>query len=222
MPADVLSQYHYDKRIGQYRSDKTGKFVGRKTIVGLMRDQVGGAEDRFGALTTAYYEGKLSAATWIEAMQTEQRRLTLQNAALGAGGWDRLTQAQYGRAGADLRQIYAKISGTARDIADGKITLAQALARANEYVGSAKAHFWEADRESLQASDTSVVILERRVLHGDESCKDCVEYYDKGWQYMGQLPVPCQDSVCGGHCKCTLERTEVPANEVDQWLGTKK
>ena len=61
---------------------------------------------------------------------------------LGSGGWDRISQAGYGRAGADLRQLYAKISGTAADMVDGKISMAQAQARANEYAGHARSHFY--------------------------------------------------------------------------------
>lgn len=221
--ADVLPSYRFDKRTGQYHSDATGRFVGRKTIISLMKSHVDAAAGRFAELTTAFYEGRLEAAAWIEQVRGEQRRLTLQSAALGFGGWDRLTSVQFGRAGSDLRDQYAKIAGTAQDIADGKITLAQALARVNEYVGAAKAHFWQAERETVQRSHSGVIVIERRTLGaGGKSCKDCLEFYEQGWQPMGVLPPPCTDSVCRGNCQCQLVRKEIAATDIGEWIGSKR
>lgn len=187
-----------------------------------MESHVNGASARYTELTTAFYEGNMSAAAWIEQMRTEQRRLTLQNSAIGGGGWDRLTSKQFGRAGGDLRGQYAKIAGTAQDITEGKITLAQALARANEYAGAARSHFWQAERETVVRSDSSMVIVERRVLGSSEHCPDCIELYNKGFQLIGSLPPPGTDTRCRGNCHCRFVRKEVPASQVGEWLGTKR
>lgn len=166
---DILPSYHFDTRTSRYHSSETGRFVGRRTIVSLLESRVDGAAARYVELTTAFYEGRLSPAAWVEQMQTEQRRLTLQNEALGRGGWDRLGAKQYGRAGRDLRDQYAKIAGTARDIVGGKITLAQALARVNEYAGAARVHFWQAERETVQRSSSNMIVIWRRFLEAGAS-----------------------------------------------------
>lgn len=222
MPTDILPSYRFDTRTGQYHSSASGKFVSRRAITSLMESHVNGASARYTELTTAFYEGDMSAAAWIEQMRTEQRRLTLQNEALGMGGFDRLTSKQFGRAGGDLRSQYAKIAGTAQDIAEGKITLAQALARANEYAGAARSHFWQAERETVQRSDSGMIVIERRVLGVGQHCKDCVELYERGFQLIGSLPAPGTDSRCGGNCKCRFVRKEVPAIDVGEWLGSKR
>ena len=69
------------------------------------------------ALTTSVMEGRISPTVWQEEMRTELKRQVLSQTAMGSGGWDRISQAGYGRSGADLRQLYVKLSGTARDIA---------------------------------------------------------------------------------------------------------
>ena len=57
------------------------------------------------------------------------KREYLQNAALGAGGWDRLTQADYGRIGGKLRAEYARLANMAEQVAAGEVTAAQAINR---------------------------------------------------------------------------------------------
>jgi hypothetical protein len=217
-----LPGYSWEGDVGRYRSGATGRFVARRDILGLLESQSNATEARLGDLTNAVMEGRISPAVWQEEMRTELKRQVLQQTALGSGGWDQVSQAEYGRAGADLRQLYAKISGTAQDIADGKISMAQAQARANEYAGHARSHFYTAERATVKPSAPNRTILERRMLGGGgKSCPDCVDFYDQGWQPFGLLPPPGSDSVCGGHCACNLVRMEVEAGTEAQYIGTK-
>lgn len=217
-----LPGYTFETDIGRYRSGATGKFVSRKDILGLLEAQSNAVEVRVGELTNAVMEGRISTVVWQEQMRTEVKRQVLQQTALGSGGFDRISQAGYGRAGADLRQLYASISGTASDIADGKISMAQAQARANEYAGHGRSHFYTAEREKVKPSAPNKVFLERRMLGGGgKTCSDCVSFYDQGWQPFGLLPPPGADSVCQGHCACSLIRMEVEAGTEAQFIGTK-
>jgi hypothetical protein len=217
----------------------TGLYVARAVIVGLLDAQVNATEVQMTDLTTAVMEGLITVAVWQEQVRTEVKRQVLQQTALGSGGWDRISQAGYGRAGADLRQLYAQISGTARDISHalaakppgvggggndgGKITMAQAQARANEYAGHGRSHFYVAERETVKPSASNMMLIERRMLGaGGKTCKDCVSFYGQGWQPLGVLPPPGVDSVCRGNCKCRLVRMEVDATTVAEWIGTKK
>jgi hypothetical protein len=208
---------------GRYRSNVTGRYVARAAILGLLDAQIYGSEARMTDLTTSVMEGLITVSVWQEQVRTEVKRQILQQTALGSGGWDQVSQAGYGRAGADLRQLYAQISGTARDIADGKITMAQAQARANEYTGHGRSHFYVAERETVKPSASNMMLIERRMLGaGGKTCKDCVSFYGQGWQPLGVLPPPGVDSVCRGHCKCRLIRQEIDAGTVGEWIGTKK
>jgi hypothetical protein len=222
-PSPTLPGYTFEDELGRYRSNVSGRFVARKDILSLTDAQINASEARMTDLTTAVMEGRISPTVWQEAMRTEAKQQVLSQAALGSGGWERISQQSYGRAGADLRQLYAKISGTAADIADGKITMAQAQARANEYAGHGRSHFYTAEREKVRPSAPNKVFLERRMLGGGgKTCSDCVSFYDQGWQPFGLLPPPGVDSVCRGNCKCSLIRMEVEAGTVGEWIGGKK
>lgn len=221
--ADILPGYQWSRAASRYRSNATGRFTSRRQIVSLLNTQVAATEAHFGEITTAFHEGKISATAWQEQMRAGIRRQMLAQESLGAGGWDRLGPRQFGRAGRDLRDQYGKIAGTAQDIAEGKITLPQALARSKEIAGNARSHFYAAERDTVRRSASNMVIIERRILSsGGNHCTDCVEFYDRGWELLGSLPPPATDSICRGNCQCSMLRREVEASEVNSWLGTKQ
>lgn len=207
--ADILPSYTWSGDVARFRSTVTGRFVARRDIISLLDAQINSAETRLGNLVTALYEGNLSASTWQSVMRDELRRLHLQNGALGAGGFDRLTAREYGRAGALLREDYARLTQLAHDIANGEVTLPQALNRVRGYVGSARLNYYAADRDAAQ--QTGRRYEERRLLHASESCGDCISYAAMGWQPEGTLPLPCEGSACTKYCRCTMERREVTA-----------
>jgi hypothetical protein len=168
-----------------------------------------------GELTTALYEKQLSPVAYQSIMRDEMRRLHLQNAALGSGGIEKLDSAAYGRTGALLREDYKRMSNLAEGIARGEVTLPQALNRIQGYAGSARINFLTQEREANRqaANVRGVQLEERRRLGASEHCKDCVAYFAMGWQPLGTLPLPGQGSVCGTHCRCSLERREVQVAE---------
>lgn len=207
--ADILPGFLYDRSNARYRNTSTGRYVARRDILGLLDTQINAAERRLGDLVTALHEQRISPAIFQEQMRTELRRLHLQNAALGAGGFDRLTAREYGRAGQMLRTDYERLTNLARDIVDGRATLPQALNRVQGYAGQARQNFLEAERDAARATGRDYE--ERRRLGVAEHCNDCVGYAERSWQPLGVLPVPGTSSVCGTHCRCTLERREVEA-----------
>lgn len=219
--ADLLPGFTYDRSSARYRSAQTGKFVARRDILSQLDAQVRGGEQRLANLTTAFHEGRLSASVWQEQMTTEIRRMHLQNAALGAGGWDRLESKDFGRVGGKLRADYQRLESFAKDIQDGKLSIAQAIARSELYAGNARTQFWDAERER-QIADLGMVAIERRRLGSAEHCQDCVNYYDRGWTMAGQLPSPGVGSVCLTRCKCSLHYNQVEAAELSEWLNTKR
>lgn len=207
--ADVLPGFTWSRDVGRYRSNATGRFVARRDIIGLLDTQINSAETRLGELVTALHEKRIDASTWQSVMRDELRRLHLQNAALGAGGFDRLTNREFGRAGALLREDYARMTQLAHDIANDEVTLPQALNRVRGYVGSARLNYYAADRDAARI--TGRRYEERRFLHASESCGDCIDYAGRGWVDEGTLPLPCEGSQCTKYCRCTLERREVTA-----------
>lgn len=216
--ADVLTGFTWDRSASRYRSSATGRYVARSEIVNLLGTHISGGESRIESLTRAMYEGTIAPSVYAEQMRTQLRRLHLQNAALGAGGWDRLRPADYGRIGQRLREDYGRINRLSTDVQSGNATIAQALNRANGYVGNSRIAFWETERAAQSTPEPGKVIIERRVLGAHKSCRDCLNYYAAGWQPIGVLPLPALSCACGTNCKCRMERRQVPADEAGQYV----
>lgn len=221
MPADVLPGFTWDPTSQRYRNNETGRYVSRRDILRLLEEQTNQADALLGALTAAFFEGAIAAAVWADQMQSELRRLHSQNRALAAGGWDRMTLRDWGAVGGRLRDDYARVQRLATEIRNGTVTLPQALNRVNGYVGNGRVQFWNAERERRRAEPGQAVV-EIRYLGAAEHCDSCVEYYDRGWCMAGQLPSPGVDSECSTHCRCTLEHRQVAADELGEWLGTRR
>lgn len=219
---DVLPGYRYSTAVNRYVSNATGRFVARREIVGLLNAHTNAGENRLGDLATALHEGRISRGVFAEQFATEIKRLHLQNRALGAGGWDGLTQADYGAVGGKLQADYRRLLNFADAIANGEISIAQALNRANMYAGNARTQYWEAWRARNRAG-IGRVLIEKRNLGAAEHCPDCTELHARGWQMEGVLPTPGDGSTeCLSNCACTMEVREVDILIVGEWLGTRR
>lgn len=223
MPSVILPGFAFGRDTSRYRDLSTGKFVSRKSITDLLDSQTAKLEARLGNLATALSEGKLSPAYFAEQMRTELRRGHLQNRALGAGGWDKLTPADFGSVGRRLRDDYARIVNLAQGIKDGSVTLPQALNRVQGYSGSARLQFFEADAQARKeaAAGKGMALIMIRDLGASEHCSGCVSLYSQGWAF--DLPLPADGSTeCGTHCRCSVRYKEVASDDVAEWLNTRR
>lgn len=220
--ADILPGYIWHKDLNRYRDMSSGRFVSRQSINEILTAQTSEAEARLGAIATAYYEGRISPASFAEQLRTETRRNALQNMALAKGGFDQLTQADYGRAGQALRGQYAQIVGTAIDVTIAAVTIGQLLNRMAGYAGEARRLYYVTLQETMHSSSADMVTIARRVLGDAQHCADCLMYYERGWQLLTDAVPPSVACQCTTHCRCSLLIREVPRAELDQWLGTKR
>lgn len=219
--ADVLPGFSYAADSGRFRNLNTGRFVSRGDINGLLTEQVQTAESRMRDLATAFHEGRIAPASFVDLASTEIKRLALQNEALAKGGFDRLNFSDYGRAGATLRDTYQRIIGSAQDVADGKVTLPQLLNRMDSYVGEGRKLYYETQRQNAPVAPEGMTTLYRRILDAAaQHCASCVSYYDAGWQtsYVS----PGDQCECKGNCRCTVTQRDVPTSELSDWIGTKR
>jgi hypothetical protein len=219
--ANILTGYTFDSKSGRYRSGKTGRFVARKRITDLLEKQVADTEQQLEELATALHEGKIAPATFLAQARTEIKNAHLTNRALGAGGWEQLDSSDYGATGGALRSAYQKLVGTVEDVQRGEVSLPQVKQRMRSYSGDARRQYFDAEKRRRQPSDEGMVIIYRRIAAADaNTCTDCMNYYEQGWQY--DVPAPAERCACMGNCRCSVIDKEVPADEVGQWLGTKK
>lgn len=217
----ILPGYTYNGNTSRYRDLTTGRFVGRHNIVSLLEQHVNAKEELLSRLTNDLTAGKISPATYVAQTRQELLTLHLQNAAIGSGGFDRLTPTDYGRIGGTVRDEYRRMAAMAQGVADGTVSEAQALNRLHMYVGNARSQFYAAERDRVAPSSPDMILLGRRVLGTAEHCDDCVTYANHGWQPIENVAI-IGDSQCDGNCRCSTEQREVLAEEADQWIGSKR
>ena len=194
-----LPGYSYDPRTHAYRNLSTGRLVARQAITDLLRDVADGAGNRLAALGRSAVRGDLTPRQFYELMQREVKYAYNACAALAAGGWDRLTAREWGGNGIRLRAQYAYLRDFAADIAAGKLTEAQAAARASTYGDSAYSRYWELDR---QKQETAGVTMARWQTAGDDKvCVECQALERQGARPIRVWPLPGQ--VHPG-CRCDL------------------
>ena len=212
--------YSWDASLSRYRNLRTGRLVARTAIVNLLEHGVLDRERRLAAGTRALLDGRISPATWYARTAAMLKRQYYQNTALAAGGFDRLTADDVRWIEDRLQAEFGYLARFARQMAAGEVTEAQAANRMNMYVGHARQAYFKAERERLPRPERGNVIIERRILDARaENCEDCIGYQEMGWQREGVLPLPSEQSVCDGNCRCTLERQTVPEQEAGEWVG---
>lgn len=192
---------------GRYRevlaSGSLGKMVSAKDITSLARNMADAQSDRLALLARDAVEGKLSPAMFEAAVRSELRNAYSANAALGRGGFQRMTAVEYGRNGATLRDEYQYLRGFAQDIADGKLTVAQAEARARLYGGKAYSRYTDEDARLRRESGEFTEEKWGPTRGDDQVCGDCSGFAAMGWQPLGTFPSPGDGSTaCLGACRC--------------------
>ena len=196
----------------RYRDLSTGRFVARSTIVDLLRNVTDTSAARLSELAAAVVRGEIPAGLFQRAAMMELKSLHLASAALGAGGWDRLTQADFGRIGATLKGEYRYLAGFVHDLELGKLTEAQAAARAALYAGKGYSQFYVTERREKndRALKRGRILYARWHTVGDsEVCRDCQALEAIGWQPASLFPVPGDGhTACLGNCRCSLEYEE--------------
>lgn len=220
-PVD-LPGFRWDADQGVYINLRTGRPVSLQQMQTLV-DERGDRDERWLlALMLMVHDGDLAPSVFARIGATTLQRMHLQNAALGAGGWDALDDEEIRRIEDAANSDTPKLLATVAALAAGAITLAVARERMKGYIGAARAQFYRAERERVQRPDAGTIIIERRLLGAARHCASCVGYYHQGWTLQGTLPPPGVDSECGHHCRCRMVRRVVPAIEAPLWIGTRR
>ncbi len=205
-PRSLLQSYIWDETVGRYRYMRNGQFVARSRIMKLLSRSISQREERIAAGTRALSEGAISSSTFVQRTELLLKRQYLQNAALGVGGWERLTPEIMADLEGRLETEFGRVIKMSEQLAKGEISQAQALNRTRMYLGNARAMYFTYERQGLGPAPEGFVYLERRTLGVAEHCIDCVTFAQLGWQPLGTLPVPGAQSSCDGNCRCEMER----------------
>ena len=216
-----LRGYTYVPSMHAYRGPN-GRTVARSTILEKLADSIEQREKSIIRHAEALANGQLGGAQYVSLEHLLLKRQGLQEAALAAGGWDRLTPSDRGRVGAMLQHdIYPALARQAHDAAEGKLSPAQAVSRVHMMMGTERAMGLQIEREHQPPAKLGSVRIARRHLDSDaKNCEDCVGLAGQGWQLEDDMPVPGNDSICDGNCRCSIEYKDIPEGELDQWVGS--
>jgi hypothetical protein len=150
---------------------------------------------------------KLERGMRIETWQTRMEHLIrsghIATSAIARGGWKNQSRAAQ-------RQVEARIARELRHLGNLALELENGLPldgrftnRLRMYARAVIGTYEQQRRADL--NEHREVIRERRLLHAEESCDDCIGYARRGWQEPGVLPGIGEECACKSNCRCTFE-----------------
>jgi hypothetical protein len=196
--------YQYNDRLQRWQNVSNGQMVSEANVIAEMRRHQDATYTALDALTEQLYNGQINVAQWQVGVAQELKDAHLAQAMLGVGGKANMTSVEYGRVGGVLRDEYRYLARFADDIAAGRQSRAQAMARIKQYGNASQQAYWR------EWSLKEPYIWWQR--NAGESCSDCVDI-EANNPYTGDtLPtVPGAGTTkCRGNCKCTLHTEQQP------------
>jgi len=194
---------------GEYIYNANGRRVPEATIQKQLNTIVDDFQDNANRLADRLDNGRLTTAQWQERMRREIKDLHRTQYIAGRGGVENMTPRDWGRLGADLKNVqYKALDNFALDIADGKLSPAQIKARSRIYMNGSKKQYRRGKAMSAGFFDDEPFFVWQRGST-KEPCSDCLELDGQvktlsEWEDAGIEP-QSPDLECGGwNCRCQL------------------
>lgn len=207
------SSWRYDPISSRYRG-ANGRFLSQRAVEALVDGRINKLAAALRRYTNMLSRGDITLDQWQSSVREALKLTHVQAAIIGNGGKDSMVQADWGRIGQRLRVEYAYLQGFARDLLDGRVSPAMALARIGLYAQAVRGSYWEGTtiRQGKQGYSLMRRILDSQAKH----CQDCLDYAAQGMVPMGSLPLPGQRCACRSNCKCSVKyfRQQMPSVQV--------
>jgi hypothetical protein len=179
------------------------KPLSEQKLYRIARSEVERNENKFEKLTTKFVNGNISFEDWQRGMVDETRKAHVNMARLGRGGKENTYANNYLQVGNDLRKThYPAFRNFAQDVADGKLTEKEIIARSRLY-GSATKNSFEKARVSHY--EDKPVIARRRLGGCKNHCPECIAYAMRGWGNLKDMIMPGEQCTCRMRCCCSIE-----------------
>jgi hypothetical protein len=192
-------RYHYADREKKY------EFISKNKVRELVRGYLETKKADTQKLNQDLFDGKISVEDWENslAQQIKNTSLELYKIANPTLGQDRQKDLKhYGKLGANLKNELFYLYKFRTEIEEGKLSEAQIIARANQYIDGTYWAFEEGKRESHISTGW---LWERRRLADAIHCIDCPVYAGMGWMSIGTLPAIGTRCKCQSNDKCYFE-----------------
>lgn len=198
----LTPRYLWDERTGQYFDRKTGQFVSLQVVRDQLDKVIDASSQAMRATSQQLRDGDIGLTEWQIQMMQLIAIIHLAGAAMQRGGWQQMTQADFGRVGQIVRNEYGFLRGRAEKIASGEQKLDGTLARrAGLYGQQARPTyliFWDSTAAQRGFDE------ERSILQPAEHCTECVSEADKDFQPFGQM-IPIGRRICKSSDRCLKE-----------------
>lgn len=201
--------YEWDEWNQRYRSLQTGRWVSSRTV----RSEVdafieASQEGRVRTLTNLLLDQRLSLGEWQTQMALEIKAEHTANAVLARGGWEQMTQHDWGRVGAIVKDDYRHLNQWAADLQSGKAAFDDTMqTRAFMYIENSYSTYQTIKREAAKDAGFlyEVNVLDKEAQH----CSDCEDMTALGVVPIGTL-IPIGERKCGPRDRCHTEQTRNP------------
>jgi hypothetical protein len=178
----------------------TGRFVSFEKVRNALDEVSDAAAVRMNLLSQQLINQTISLSDWQIGMTEEIKLMHVTATASANGGWAQVSQSDWGKAGANIKEQYQYLNNFADQIASGQQALdGRFMVRSDMYGDAARGTFEDIRFKSMEEDGFEEEI---RVLEpGADHCDGCVEQANLGWQPMGTLD-DIGDEECGVRCKC--------------------
>lgn len=200
---DSSPAYFYDRRTANYRNPQTGKFVPRATILKLVDEESDRLSTRMKAHARLLTDGKIDLGEFQRRAADDIKMSSIRMGLFASGGKSQTPQSVYGVIGRELRSQYSFLANFAQDLAAGKLTKEQAIARAALYGGASRTAFHQAEKVARKRE--GFVEALRRLDPGVTHCSPCISFDTKGlWLPVEQVTAPTVNCLCHSRCRCVI------------------
>lgn len=210
-----MPDFTYDQRlnngVGAYRAPN-GRIISQAQVREALDSYVDNSQNVSRDLGMLLRDQQISLADWQMQMRAHIKDVHLTAAAAQRGGWDNMTQADFGRVGQRIRVQYEFLDNFATEIAEGTQPLdGRFLVRSQMYSEASIATF---DRFQTNAFNVAGFDEEASFLDpGARHCNECVTEAARGWVPIGSL-VPIGERTCLTRDRCTKQYRNSVTGEV--------
>lgn len=189
--------------VGRYRDVATGRFLSPRVVRDELDRYLLNSRDPVNDLAQRLRDGVINLEDWHTAMRREIKNAHLNAMAEAVGGYNNMTQADYGRAGQIIRQEYSYLRKFADDIASGKQRLDGTLTRRSKmYIGAARKTYYKGIEVAVNNARFTHI---RSKLNPADHCQECVSLDGRWYVIADGNYTPPGFRECGSNCKCSEE-----------------
>lgn len=197
--------FTYDQRLrsgaGGYRDTKTGRVITSTSVRAELDATLDtGMLDTRG-LSLSLQQGTIDLKEWQVAMRRRIKDVHITAAVSQRGGWEQMTQSDWGRVGQRIQIQNQFLDKFANDIANGMPLDGRFLVRSQMYDEAAISTYDRFERNAMRIAgfDEEHSTLEPGVKH----CPGCLDEAARGWVPIGEL-VPIGERTCLTRDRCTM------------------